>query len=68
MAVRAPAPAHPATPAAEPVGRRAPPGRRAPSQCEGRAERWATWVLIYLAALATNLAVGAIVWALGLAG
>jgi hypothetical protein len=35
---------------------------------EGRAERWATWVLIYLAALATSLAVGASAWALGLAG
>jgi hypothetical protein len=34
---------------------------------EGRAERWATWVLIYLAALTTSLALGASAWALGLA-
>ena len=37
-----------------------------PPQAEGRAERWATWVLIYLAALTTSLAIGASVWALGL--
>lgn len=53
MAVRAPAPA-----------RQAAESR----QREGRAERWATWVLIYLAALTTSLAVGASAWALGLAG
>jgi hypothetical protein len=35
---------------------------------EGRAERWATWVLIYLAALTASLAIGASAWALGLAG
>jgi hypothetical protein len=40
----------------------------APLLTEGRAERWATWVLIYLAALTTSLAIGASVWALGLAG
>jgi hypothetical protein len=33
---------------------------------EGRAERWATWVLIYLAVLTTSLAIGASLWALGL--
>ncbi|MCC7372566.1 MAG: hypothetical protein IT306_29400 [Chloroflexi bacterium] len=35
---------------------------------EGRAERWATWVVIYLAALVSSLAVGASAWALGLVG
>jgi hypothetical protein len=33
---------------------------------DGRAERWATWVLIYLAVLTTSLAIGASIWALGL--
>lgn len=35
---------------------------------EGRAERWATWIIIYLAALVSSLAVGASAWALGLVG
>lgn len=53
MAVRAPAPELP---------------NAEPRASEGRAERWATWILVYLAALTTSLAVGASAWALGLAG
>lgn len=33
---------------------------------EGRAERWATWLLLYLTALMSSLAVGGAAWALGL--
>ena len=35
---------------------------------EGRAERLATWLVVYLAALLTSLVVGGSAWALGLAG
>jgi hypothetical protein len=34
---------------------------------EGRAERLATWIIVYLTALLTSLAVGGSAWALGLA-
>ena len=34
---------------------------------EGRAERLASWLVVYLAALVTSLAVGGSAWALGLA-
>lgn len=71
MAVRAPAPEHPET-AAHPAAaasatwsvERRPDAESRPA--EGRAERWATWVLIYLAVLTTSLAIGASAWALGL--
>ena len=33
---------------------------------EGRAERFASWLVVYLAALLTSLAVGGSAWALGL--
>jgi hypothetical protein len=35
---------------------------------EGRAERWASWIVIYLAVLVSSLALGASAWAFGLAG
>jgi hypothetical protein len=35
---------------------------------EGRAERIASWLVVYLAALLTSLAVGGSAWALGLVG
>ena len=59
MAVRSPGPSHwPAE--------RLPESDHGPA--EGRAERWANWLLIYLAALMSSLAVGGAAWALGLAG
>jgi hypothetical protein len=67
MAVRTPAPAHSAAPADDGWAEM----RRTDAEArpnEGRAERWATWVLIYLAALMTSLAVGSSAWALGLTG
>jgi hypothetical protein len=33
---------------------------------EGRAERLASWLIVYLAALLTSLAVGGSAWAMGL--
>jgi hypothetical protein len=33
---------------------------------EGRAERLASWLVVYLAALLTSLAVGGSAWAMGL--
>ena len=41
--------------------------QRSEEPVEGPAERLATWVVIYLAALLTSLAVGGIAWAFGLA-
>jgi hypothetical protein len=41
---------------------------RAEPADEGRAERLANWLVVYLAALLTSLAVGGSAWALGLAG
>jgi hypothetical protein len=66
---QAPTHAQPQTPSAwitepQPDAESYPAAR--PTEC--RAERWATWVLIYLAALTTSLAIGASVWALGLTG
>jgi hypothetical protein len=40
--------------------------RQSPPE-EGRAERLASWLVVYLAALLTSLAVGGSAWALGLA-
>jgi hypothetical protein len=41
-------------------------GVQASGSAEGRAERLATWVIVYLAALMTSLALVGGAWALGL--
>ena len=71
MAVRAPAPAAPAVAQTAVSATTAWAVEQQPATAEGhpgegRAERWATWVLIYLAVLTTSLAIGASLWALGL--
>ncbi len=39
---------------------------RPPRASEGRAERFASWLIVYLTVLLTSLTVGGGVWALGL--
>lgn len=65
MAVRTPAPAQ-AVAASSDSWTLGPEPDADARTAEGRAERWATWVLVYLAVLTTCLALGASVWALGL--
>ncbi len=43
------------------------PQDEAPRANEGRAERLASWLIVYLAALMTSLALIGSVWALGVA-
>jgi hypothetical protein len=44
-----------------------PDPQRAEPPDEGRAERLASWLVVYLAAFLTSLAVGGSAWAFGLA-
>ena len=43
------------------------PRAASPRASEGRAERLASWLIVYLAALMTSLALVGSVWALGVA-